>query len=307
MQHITDLKKVSRDIARGLRVLKGRIEAAGAPSSRLDESFNLATWNIRELGKKSRTPAAIHYLAEVLGQFDLIGIVELRDDLRDLRRVLVVLGPYWRAVYSDAVLDAGGNRERIAYIYDKRQIAFNGMASAAFPRRRKQGSEWVPELNWWRPPYVASFKSGSFDFIVVSTNIRWGDSVAGREPELRALAQWVADKRTLFARDRRAFDDQDLFAMGDFNIPSTRSAPFKAVTSIGLQVPRAIARQGIGCNLKKDKRYDQILHLPHYPENFTGKGGVVDFYAGDRRPLFPKLTKDASPTRCRTTCRSGCR
>jgi endonuclease/exonuclease/phosphatase family metal-dependent hydrolase len=293
MHHITDIKKVSKDIARGLLVLKDRVEAAKIPSSRLDESFNLATWNIREFGKKARSPAAIHYIAEVMGQFDLIGLVELRDDLRDLRRVLDVLGPYWRAVYSDAVLDAGGNRERVAYVYDKRQIAFNGMASAAFARRSKVGTEWLPDFNWWRPPYVASFKSGSFDFVVVTTHIRWGDSEAGREPELRELAQWVADKQALFAKDKRAFDDQDLFAMGDFNIPSLKSPLFKAITSQGLMVPRALAKMDLGSNLQRDKRYDQILHLPHYPENFTDKGGVVDFYAGDHRPLFPLLTKDA--------------
>lgn len=293
MHHVTDMRKVSKDIAQGLLTLKSRIEAAGIPSSKLDESFNLATWNIREFGKKPRTQAAIHYIAEVLGQFDLIGLVELRDDLRDLRRVLDVLGPYWHAVYSDAALDAGGNRERVAYLYDKRQIAFNGMASAAFARRTQQGTEWVPDFNWWRPPYVASFKSGSFDFVLVSTHIRWGDSEAGREPELTALAQWVADKQALFSKDKRAFDDQDLFVMGDFNIPSTRSALFKAITSTGLKVPTALAKQDLGSNLKKDKRYDQILHLPHYPENFTNKGGVLDFYAGDHKPLFPALTKEA--------------
>src|SRR6218665_979450 len=293
MHHITDMRKVSKDIAKGLLTLKSRIEAAGVPSSKLDESFNLATWNIREFGKKPRTQAAIHYIAEVLGQFDLIGLVELRDDLRDLRRVLDVLGPYWHAVYSDAALDAGGNRERVAYLYDKRQIAFNGMASAAFARRSQQGTEWVPDFNWWRPPYVASFKSGSFDFVLVSTHIRWGDSEAGREPELTALAQWVADKQALFNKDKRSFDDQDLFVMGYFNIPSTRSALFKAITSTGLKVPTALAKQDLGSNLKKDKRYDQILHLPHYPENFTNKVGVLDFYAGDHKPLFPALTKEA--------------
>ncbi len=293
MQHITDIKKVSKEIAGGLLTLKERIAAAKIPASQLDQTFNLATWNIREFGKKPRSLAAIHYIAEVLGQFDLIGIVELRDDLRDLRRILDVLGPYWRAVYSDAVLDPGGNRERVAYIYDKRQIAFNGMASAAFAKRSKVGTEWVPDFNWWRPPYMASFKSGSFDFVVLSTHIRWGDSEAGREPELRALAEWVAEKQRLISKDKRAFDDRDLFVMGDFNIPSFNSPLFNAITSTGLQVPKALAKVDLGSNLERDKRYDQILHLPHYPDNFTNKGGVLDFYAGDHLPLFPSLTKQA--------------
>lgn len=35
------------------------------------------------------------------------------------------------------------------------------------------------------------------------------------------------------------------------------------------------------------KRYDQILHEPKYVKSFTNVGGVLDFYAGDRKPLFP--------------------
>lgn len=292
MHHITDLRKVSKDIAKGLKVLKERIEAANIPSSKLDETFNLATWNVREFGKKPRTNAAIHYIAEVMGQFDLIGLVELRDDLRDLKRVLEVLGPYWTAVYSDTVLDAGGNRERIAYVFDKRQIAFNGLASAAFGPRTKKATEYIPEVNWWRPPYMASFKSGNFDLALITAHIRWGDSEEGRIPELQAIADWVDMKTQLIKKRRKSRDEPDIFVMGDFNIPSRQSKLFEALTSHGLQIPSALAKDEFGSNLDRNKRYDQILHLPNYPENFTGHGGVVDFYAGDHRPLFPDLTKE---------------
>jgi hypothetical protein len=42
-----------------------------------------------------------------------------------------------------------------------------------------------------------------------------------------------------------------------------------------------------GSNLAKNKRYDQILHLPKYARSFTNHGGVLDFYAGDHRALYP--------------------
>lgn len=286
MHHITELRSVSKEIAQGLKVLKERIEVANIPSSKLDETFNLATWNIREFGKSARSKAAIHYIAEVLGQFDLISVIEVRDNLRDLARVLEVLGPYWRAVYSDALLDAGGNRERVAFIYDKRQISFNGLASVAFAKRTKKGTEWIPDLNWWRPPYVASFKSGSFDFVVLATHIRWGTSEIGRKPEIQGIADWVSDKAKL-----TSWDERDIFVMGDFNIPDRSGELYQAISSGGLMIPEALINQDFGSNLEKNKRYDQILHLPQYPENFTNKGGVLDYYAGDHTPLFPKLSK----------------
>jgi endonuclease/exonuclease/phosphatase family metal-dependent hydrolase len=291
MHHITDLRTVSTEIAKGLKVLKERIAAAKIPSSKLDETFNLATWNIREFGKKLRSQAAIHYIAEVLGQFDLIAVVELRDNVRDLKRVLDILGPYWHAVYSDAVHDSGGNRERVAYIFDKRQVAFNGLASAAFGKRTKHATEWLPELQWWRPPYMASFKSGNFDFVVLTTHIRWGSSEAGRIGELKGVADWVEAKAKLLKKGRHAWDEPDIFVMGDFNVPSRSSPLFKTLTSSGLQIPSALAKDEFGSNLEKNKRYDQILHLPHYPRNFTGAGGVLDFYGDDHTALFPSLSK----------------
>lgn len=78
--------EIAKPIADGLIELRKRIAQGGIPSSKLDETLNLATWNIREFGRKPRSDAALHYIAEILGQFDLIGIVELRDNLADLEK-----------------------------------------------------------------------------------------------------------------------------------------------------------------------------------------------------------------------------
>ena len=281
--------KVSKEIAAGLLALQERIAEANIPSSKIDETLNIATWNIREFGKVRRTEAAIHYLAEILGQFDLIGLVELRDNLTDLGRVLNILGPYWRAVYSDMIPDAGGNRERLGFIYDKRAIVFNGLAAEASEPRVKKGFEYLPEASFWRAPYMASFKSGSFDFVVLTTHIRWSESKESRREEIERLADWIEAKRL-----EKTNEDKDLIVMGDFNIPSRDDALFKAITKHGLQVPKPLLGAH-GTNLEKNKRYDQILHYPIYPESFTKAGGEVDFYidAAHIKELFPPgLTKE---------------
>jgi endonuclease/exonuclease/phosphatase family metal-dependent hydrolase len=271
-----------------LLILRERIEESGIPSSKLDESVNIATWNIREFGKKPRTVAAIHYIAEIMGQFDLIGVVELRDNLEDLRRVLDILGPYWRVVYSDMIPDRAGNRERVAYVYDKRAVTFNGLAAEATPPRTKKGEEYQETISWWRAPYIASFRSGNFDFVAITAHIRWGKSEESRRPELQLLADWVAAK----AKDPHV-EDRDILVMGDFNIPSRDSDLFKDITSKGLKIPDGLVGEKFGTNLAKDKRYDQILHMPRFPENFADHGGILDFYAGNSKALFPELTKQA--------------
>jgi len=281
--------KVSKEIAAGLLALRRRIAAAHIPASQLDETLNLATWNIREFGKAPRTEAAIHYLAEILGQFDLIGIVELRDDLTDLGRVLRILGPYWRVVYSDLIPDPGGNRERLAFLYDKRAVTFNGLAAEANPPRQRKGFEYLPETSFWRSPYLAAFRAGSFDFLVLSAHIRWGESAAARQREIEMLADWIEAKRR-----EKTHEDKDLIVMGDFNIPSRTDPLFQAITKHGLQIPRALLGAH-GTNLARDKRYDQILHYPIYPDTFTNAGGELDFFVDESRivELFPRgLTRE---------------
>lgn len=277
---------ISLDIAEGLKLLRKRIDAAEIPSSKLDETLNIATWNIREFGKKKRSEAAIHYIAEIIGQFDLVGLVELRDNLNDLNRILPILGPYWDAVYSDAVLDGGGNRERVCYLYDRRACTFNGMAAEASPPRTKRGTEYLPEESFWRSPYLASFKSGNFDFVALTTHIRWGDGEAPRRKEIQLLANWLDAK----IKDK-SVEDLDWIVMGDFNIPDRQSPLFQALISTGLTIPRALLQDEFGSNLARDKRYDQILHFARYGDDFTLAGGVLDFYASDHKPLFPNLTK----------------
>ena len=279
---------VSLEIAEGLKLLRKRIDDAKIPPSALDQTLNVATWNVREFGKKRRSDAAIHYIAEIVGQFDLVGLVELRDNLSELERVLPILGPYWDAIYSDAIPDPGGNRERICYLFDRRAVVFNGMAAEASPPRTKRGSEYVSEDSWWRAPYVVSFKSGNYDFLAFTTHVRWGDDLEARRREITGLANWVAAK----AAEKNA-EDHDIIVMGDFNIPSRSDPLFAAIISTGLRLPHALLADDFGSNLARDKRYDQILHLPRYPESFTNAGGVLDFYRGDHKPLFPDIEKAA--------------
>lgn len=281
--------------AKGLKELRKRIEEQRPriPASTLDETLNVATWNIREFGRKPRWTASLHFIAEIISQFDLVSVTELRAGLGDLQRVLDILGPYWKVVYSDYTQDRGGNWERFAYVYDKRAVTFTGLAAEADPFRKKVGTEYLPSETWWRNPYMASFKAGNFDFVLLSAHIRWGDKEKDREGPLGALAQWV-DKRS---RHKDAAD-KDIIVMGDFNIPDLKGPLFKAITSKGLRVPKALLdlpNKQATTNLARKKRYDQILHYPRHTKSFTDHAGVLDFYGGNWSKLFPgtREKKDA--------------
>ncbi len=275
---------LDRETAEGLKELQKRIAAHKLPESSLDKTLKIATWNIREFGHpgKPRLKKSLYYIAEILSEFDLIGVVELRDNVRELAEVLQLMGPEWNIIYSDYIEDDGGNRERIGYIYDERACSFTGLAGNATEPRKKKGTEYFPQSSWWRKPFMASFRSGNFDFVVLTTHIRWGKSEKERTGELGMLADYVL-ARTI----KGSSIDQDLIVMGDFNIPSLTSPLYKEVTKRGLVMPKGLA--GItGSNLGKDKRYDQILHNPVYTTSITDKGGCLDFIGKGWGALYPE-------------------
>ena len=289
--------KVTPEIAKGLLALKKRIAAAKIPPSKIDETINVGVWNIREFGKTPRTDAAIHYIAEILGQLDLIALVELRDNLSDLWRVMAYLGSSWNIIYSDWIADDGGNSERTGFLYDTRAVTFNGLAAEVEAPREKKATEYLASQSFWRAPYLCSFRSGNFDFLALATHTRWGDSTKGRQAELQMLADWI-QKRS----ESKAFEDKDLIVMGDFNIPKINDTLFNALTSRGLLIPDVLKElkagdQAVaGSNLGKDARYDQILHLPTHEKRFSNGGGVVDFL-GDDIAFIKKLFPTANYTR----------
>lgn len=288
---------VSPDIAAGLLALKKRIGDAEIPSSKLDETINVAVWNIRDFGKKKRTDAALHYIAEIIGQFDLVAIVELRDNLEDLACAMTYLGESWDIVYCDWMSDAGGNRERTAFVYDRRAVCFNGLAAEVDAPRSKETTEYLSKRSFWRAPYMCSFRAGNFDFIAIAMHARWGSDSEGRRRELQLLADWIKER---FAS--KFAEDHDLLVMGDFNVPELNDEFFRALTSCGLVIPEELIELRLknrvikGTNLGQNKRYDQILHLPTIAKNAITAAGTLDFFVNDAsiEQLFPgkNLTRE---------------
>ena len=90
--------------------LRNLAAAAKIPPSKLVESINVAVWNVREFGRRAQDGGG----AAFIGQFDLVGLVELRDDLSDFG-CDAYLGEYGDVIYSDWMADDGGNRVAQAF------------------------------------------------------------------------------------------------------------------------------------------------------------------------------------------------
>lgn len=93
--------------------------------------MRLATWNIREFpsGKYgSRLPESDYYIAEIISHFDIVAIQEVREDLGNLKEVMRILGGTWKFIATDVTEGAGGNRERMVFVYNSHKVGFRNVA-----------------------------------------------------------------------------------------------------------------------------------------------------------------------------------
>ena len=123
----------------------------------------------------------------------------------------------------------------MAFVFDKRKVDLSGLACELVVPAEQLTSigEDALDRQFARTPYAVSFRCGTKTFILTTLHVLYGDRSGDRVPELKAIAQWLAD----WARDINAWD-HNLIALGDFNIDRAGDALYKAFTSTGLVVPQ---------------------------------------------------------------------
>jgi endonuclease/exonuclease/phosphatase family metal-dependent hydrolase len=253
------------------------------PARDLRGNLLLATWNLREFdsGKGGRRlDEAIWYIAEIIDQFDLVAVQEVREDLDALHRLQHALGKHWDFICTDVTLGRQGNGERMAFLFDTRKVKFTGLA----------GELVIPgdfeTVQFARTPFITSWQAGWAKFALCTVHILWGTSSAD---DPRRLAEITALSKLLGKRTRERTVDrgglkikvkgENLVLLGDFNIFSRDDATMKALTAKSVfTIPEALQSLP-GSNVRKDKLYDQIA-CGRYKFRFepTARAGVFDFY-----------------------------
>lgn len=126
--------------AKKLRELRAAFEAhlvqqaadAGTqPPKDPTKVLRLATWNLREFdapGYGWRSQEAMAYIAEIVAFFDLVALQEIRRDLGPLNDLKNLLGPGWEYVATDVTEGTSGNKERMAFLYNRDRVWFRDVA-----------------------------------------------------------------------------------------------------------------------------------------------------------------------------------
>lgn len=248
----------------------------GIPEKKLTGNLILGTWNIREFGNtkyNGRMRESLYYIAEVISRFDLIAIQEVRDDLTDFNNICKILGNDWGSFISLVTDGVSGNRERMAFLYDKRTVSFKNVAGQIILPGESYKNAFA------RAPYMIRFQSGWLKFDICTVHIYYGkasktsDEYKRRVTEIENLTGFL--KKNYVEKER----SNNLFVLGDFNIEDTLSDTYKAATSSSFKIPDAILKNKLaGSNVKQDKIYDQILYYNKFSDITFKNAGIFDFY-----------------------------
>jgi len=266
------------------------------PAKALDRNLLIATWNIRAFGdltekwqsdEKDTPKRDLHALLcipEIVSRFDVIAVQEVKNNLKALRHMLRALGPHWGLSLTDVTKGAPGNGERMAFLFDTRRVQLSGLAcELVVPQEQLDQIEPdALERQFARTPYAVSFRSATKTFILVTLHVLYGERAEQRVPELKAIAQWLAN----WARDVNGWD-HNLIVLGDFNIDRRGDALHDAFVSTGLDIPADLqeAPRTIFGDPERphlNKFYDQIAwftgrnNLPALSLRYS-RGGFFDF------------------------------
>ena len=170
------------------------------------QTITLATFNVRIFSNGSRDDQELEQIADVLELYDFVAIQELRDTLV-LRRAVNELATrgYKYAFDASNRVGRGSPYELYAFLYrtDKIQLVTPGVLWG------ETNDEFI------REPFYATFRSGNFDFTVITIHVLYGDSQSERRPEIIELANVFQAVQSGNA------NEQDVILVGDFNFPPT--------------------------------------------------------------------------------------
>ena len=255
-------------VVRNLVALRDQLDRE-VPGKDTDRNLLLATWNIRDLGKRNRrgfgdrTRESLFYIAEILSRFDFVAVQEV-NELAEWERVMDILGPSFDYIATDVTDQAlGGNGERLMYLWDRRKVWFQKIAGEiVLPAKmlisraevESGGDTLAAGKQFRRTPFSASFQAGWFKFDICTVHIYYGaDSgaqLAERIQEIEAVAKYLG------ARAADALDaGRAIILLGDFNIVHPEHKTMRALLDNGFRVPKALSRP---TNIDRSKYYDQI-------------------------------------------------
>ncbi len=238
---------------------------SSAMDSTLSENratIKIASFNLRALGEdKLQQPATASYLSEIIRQFDVLALQEIRTISPETLNAFVaqvnVTGRHYALIVSDP-LGRSTYQERYAFMFDEATIQLDGhhtyvVGDPDDVLRRE------PLVGWFRCRQADAAQAFTFSLVDVHLDSR------RPQDEIAYLAQLFRAIRT----DGRGEDD--VIIAGDFNADERHLAQLQQQAGLVCLI------KGIPTNVRLNQQYDNLLVDPLAASEYTGRSGALDF------------------------------
>jgi len=225
------------------------------------QTVRIASFNIQVFGKtKASKPYVMNGLADIVRQFDLVAIQEIRTQDKYLMPNFVKLinqaGRKYDHVCSERIGDTNV-KEQYAFVFDTEQIDIDFQSVYTVSD---------PDNMLHREPLVATFRSRSvrpdeaFTFTLINVH-----TDPDRVPEeLDALAEVYRVVR------RAGPNEDDIIILGDLNTDDRHLYRLGQLPGVHPLI------SGVSTNTRQNRQYDNlIIHQPSTTE-YAGRSGVFD-------------------------------
>jgi endonuclease/exonuclease/phosphatase family metal-dependent hydrolase len=211
------------------------------------ETAKIAAFNIQVFGEaKSQKGDVMTVLAKIVREFDVVLIQEIRDTSGQtipnfVERINQIEGPNYSFIISER-LGRSTSKEAYAYVYNTEMVALI------------QGSDYVySDVNdvFEREPYIASFKIGNFDFVLVGIHTKPDDAYN----EIGNLTLVVSSIQTAKPNEK------DIIVMGDFNADGTYFDEDDASNLFKASEYKWLMRNDMDTMVKTNYTYDRVVVL----------------------------------------------
>ncbi len=160
-------------------------------------SIRMGSWNIRNFSLWSRDDREIDKIARIISQFDILAIQNIQDTVIIDKLKIRLYG--WKYLLSPPVEAVDGKGEHYAFIWDALKVH-----DITPPRTIS-----IPDNGIMRQPFAVNFRSGHFDFTLVTTRLT---SDSGNDLPIQLLVSSLIDSVQVANGD-----EQDIIIAGDFN------------------------------------------------------------------------------------------
>ncbi|MHC2068689.1 endonuclease/exonuclease/phosphatase family protein [Bremerella sp. T1] len=263
IEGIDNLVVVPRDAATAKPAAPAGDPMVAVPAmARKQDSIRIASFNIQVFGTaKMEKPEVMSRLAEIIRQFDVVAIQEIRaTDQSIIPRFVEMINAAGR--HYDYVigprLGRTSSKEQFAYIFDT--------ASLQVDRSQVYTVEDPMDV-LHREPLVAWFRvrgpdpSQAFTFSLVNVHV---------DPDEVEQEMNVMDDVFRAVRDDARGED-DVILLGDFNANESQIGQLATIPGITWAI------SGVTTNTRGTKLYDNLFMQRSATSEYTGRSGVYDF------------------------------